>query len=275
MEIRTISVADEISERHLYQLYELQKICWWSEPFREFKKCPCCSRLYSIEDVLWKNDNSDLDIDFECVPCSEMTEDIYGEEFLQEIRDYIKGDVNLILSLSAEDKLSWFWVITRKTIEGIVNYEFATRPDSYDPKLLQSDLSEVSFSDSQMYYKSVILLHHIYITPGLRGTWASFQILKTMFESFSHFLDTHPVILETRFDSWLYPITRYLWFQDRVFDKYWYVTQVLPQAQDIHEDISSLSHDTSSRKQCLEKYAKHAKHIISSNKIFTNTRFYM
>jgi hypothetical protein len=35
-----------------------------------------------------------------------MTEDIYGEEFLQEIRDYIKGDVNLILSLSAEDKLS-------------------------------------------------------------------------------------------------------------------------------------------------------------------------
>jgi len=84
----------------------------------------------------------------------------------------------------------------------------------------------------------------------------------------------HPTILETRFDSGLYPITRCLWFQDVTQnDKYGYIPQFLQDSTNILQDISRLSNYSDFKDQ-LHAYKKHSQEILMQNPDFTSVRCY-
>lgn len=271
MQIKKISDVSDISEMHLDQLYLLQKQCWGSEPFREFQICNDCSRIYSTQEVLGSQDVSAWQVNFSCSACNTNTSDIYDKSFIEEIRNYLHGNVCLILAMSLDDSIQGFWVMAQKSVRDIVSYEFDTRPASYNAKDLEQSLSQKLFGDIQSGYREALLLHQIYVTPEFRSLGLAYMILKSMFQSFSDALSL-PTILETRYDSKFYSITRTLGFQDTDFpDQYGYIPQFLPDSSHILSAIESVKHRTSQ----LSLYSWLAQGVLDTNPWFTAPRYYI
>jgi len=226
MNLNKYKNASDIPTKLLKNLVKSEIECWWSSPFDEFMRCSDqkCWTIYSIEDVYWSIENyrnRTFDKEFYC-DCWTRTEQFYKPwEFYTLVKEYIKWQVSAILLLDNEE-VEWFGIISKTTLWNLINLEFATRPWSYDKKDLLKNLSQEIFWIENANNKEVIVLHHIFVSEIFRwkGFWK--EILKSMLNLSSNWI---PILLETRFDSSFYAISRSLWFQNLVTDKYWYVVQ--------------------------------------------------
>lgn len=228
MDILSYKQAKDIPEHLLVSLAKSEVECWWSEPFSEYKICEECSAIFSIEEVHWsvkkfRNSETNWDI-FECLECSWNTKYMYKiNDFFDMIKEYIKWDVSAVLLVTPEKTVEWFAVLTKTTINWIVENEFNTRPNSYNKQeLISLLLNEYPF----IGWQEVICLHQIYINKYFRWNNRAFNVLKKIL-TINELYYNLPILLETRYDSRFYPITRYLWSQNLIDDKYWYVVQII------------------------------------------------
>lgn len=231
MEIFSYKEAKNIPDVFLPSLVKSEIECWWSEPFSEYKICNECSAIFSLEEVHGSLNNFRNNItsgdDFNCLECSWKTRYIYKtDEFFDLVKNYIKWDVSAILLVTPEQNVEWFGVLSKTTLRGVIENEFATRPWSYDKERLFVILSKELFGEESFSDEELICLHQIYISPDFRWIYKPFDVLKNMFllreDDWSL-----PVVMETRYDSRFFPITKKMWFRDLVDDKYWYVVQYI------------------------------------------------
>jgi GNAT superfamily N-acetyltransferase len=230
MEIQVFKEASKIPEKFLPSLVDAEIECWWSEPFKEFLKCsdPKCWKLHSIQDIYWslkvyrerKQDKTHI------CECSYECEEVYPkEDFLETAREYVKWKVSAVLLINNELLVRGFWIISANTLWNLLDFELATRPNSYNKKELLRELSRVIFNKDEASNEDITILHQIFVWEELRWTWYGRLILEELIklskENWLH------LITETRFDSNFYPITRSLWSENVTNDKYWYIIQFL------------------------------------------------
>lgn len=223
MEIKTYKKASEIEEKYLSSLVDSEIECWWSRPFDEYKICSNseCRALYSIEDIYeniknYRNRLDDiLSHNHKCEICDYETEFVYEKEkFLEMIKEYVKWEVSLVLLIDNE-KVEWFWVLSKDSLENIMNFEFATRPNSYDTKYIYEKL------DSNLEFN---LIHQIFISEKYRWFW----YFKLLFNQLLNFCNLNsPIILETMYNSKFYSIIKSLDWINILSDRYWYVVMYL------------------------------------------------
>lgn len=230
MELQVFKRALDMPDDYIPSLADAEIECWWSDPFREFLKCcnPKCWKLHSIQDAYWsikdfrerKNDKTHF------CDCWGICQEIYPkEEFIDTIIDYIEGKVSVVLVTNESQEVRGFWVLNTKPLWDVLDFELATRPQSYDRESLLRSLSLEWFSMEDASQEEVTILHQIFAWEELRGTWYWKKILEELLELARE--EKNNLILETRFNSNLYPITRSLWAQNLINDKYWYVVQIL------------------------------------------------
>lgn len=252
--------------------------CWWNEPFNEFSICNDCGRLHSIQD-LWMKPNSigtaNLS-DFNCLDCGGGLSSFYlNDEFKKEAYDYFNENVWLILLLSERWDLLGFGLIVKKKIQDLLEYEFSTRPQSHNIDNIWWELNNYFWYQSKLE-EMVLCIQHIYVDSRIR--WSAFwmNILRKMFEVFTSIQDFW-VVLETRYDSWLYPLTRSLGFSDvSEPDQYGYIVQAAKSSQKVTELLNStLSTDwCTALKPLLQRYREEAKKVMQDNPSFSWKRFY-
>ncbi len=235
MEIVTYKKASEIEEKYLSSLVDAEIECWGSRPFDEYKICsnPECRAIYSIEDIYETIDDyrnrvdEKLSLDFKCSICELDTELIYEKtEFLEVLKEYIKWEVSWVLLIDDNEKVEWFGVLSKTSLSWAINYEFATRPGSYDKEDLLKLLSKELFWTKDAGNEQIALLHQIYVSKNLRKWNISFEMLNKLISLNLEYWNI-PVIWETRFEGDFYPISRTMGFNDIESDKYWYVVQFL------------------------------------------------
>lgn len=227
MEIKNYVKSSDIPQKYLKSLVKSEIECWWSAPFDEFMICNDhnCWTIYSIEDVYWSIENyrnRKEDKEFRC-ECGCETEQFYKpEEFIKSVKDYIKWEVSSVLILIEED-VEGFGVISNTTLWELINMEFATRPSSYDKNILLNELSKKIFWLENAEEKEVVILHQIFISEFIRwrGNWK--KLLNNLLTINPN--KNLPFILETRYDSQFYSISRSMWFENIINDKFWYVVQ--------------------------------------------------
>ena len=241
MEIIEYSEAKDIPERFIPSLVRSEIECWWSEPFSEYKMCEQCHAIFSIEEIHgslknFREWNNSWD-SFSCLECSWETKYIYKTDaFLDLVKNYIKWDVSAILLMTPEQNVEWFGILSKTTVEGIVNNEFATRPWSYD----KEELSMILLKELRKFDKELICLHQIYISPDFREGDLSFNLLRDLFFLKKEYMNI-PVIWEARYDNRFYPISRALWFRNVMDDDHWYVIQLINKYWSILELLEWIS----------------------------------
>lgn len=284
MRLETYPEAKKMPEKYLSSFVDAEIECWWSEPFSEFRICKnnLCKAVFSIEDVYWNIEEFQkrrelwiLDNNFCCEECWDETEYIYEkEEFIELSKEYVKNDVSIILGLSNKKEVNWFWVISSTNVDSLLNVELNTRIWSYNKKLLLKNISESIFWIDDASEEKLLCLLHVYLAPYWREKNLCFELLKSMFLMKESEINK-PIIMETRYDSRLYPISRLLGFQDLISDKYGYVVQYLDRFSSIINFFKAnntfFKPDLIWRKQ-LYKWV--AMSIIAKNPIFVNRKFY-
>lgn len=271
MKIQRFSHPDDVKNDYWEQLYLLQKQCWGERPFWEFKKCSECHRVYSVEDVLWEGEKIVEGKDFSCISCDGETYDMYDRNFIDEMKKYFKDNVYLILSISWSDEVIGFWIVTKKSISEVVSYDFSSRPNSYDTNKLSQEIAFLAFGNREKVYNDIILLNHIYVIPELRWTTLFFQMFRTMLESFQEDIDL-PSILETRFDSRVYPYLRALGFRDIFEDQYGYIPQIIRNNKVLLQQL--ISAEKWEKIPYLKESLRYAKKVIQENPQFTGVKIY-
>ena len=281
--MKTLSFPDarKMPKKYINSLVLPQIKCWWSEPHSEYKICNWkgCWKIFSIEKIHGKNEVSDIHDsqadNYCCNECGNNTSFIYEpEEFSKLICDYISSKVSIVLLTSEEDDIVWFWVKTKTTVTNVCEHEFATRPWSYDNEKLAYTLSSNIFDDPNATDEELVLFHHIYVAPEVRNVRNSFKLLSDLFKQNPEYSNL-PVIWETRYDGNFYPISRSIWFQNIIDDKYWYVVQSI----DSHNKVSSFleRHEEGYRgflKQ-MRKYKDEALKTIEKYPHFSGAKYYL
>lgn len=267
MEILTFKEAKSIPERYLPSLVDAEIECWWSEPFCEFLKCmkKGCWKLYSIQDVYWnlKSYRERKEDKKHVCECWWHTEMVYPHEgFLELAREYIKWKVSAVLGINENDEVRAFWIVSVNSLENIINFELATRPNSYDKKKLIKELSLILFWREDASEEEVSILHQIFVGEEERKGNTAFDILKQLIELNPEY-SSLPVIGETRFDWDFYPILRAIWCTNTYRDRYWYVTQYLSNYSNLLEFVRN-NNSFSSRQLFLEilKHKREARKIV-------------
>lgn len=284
MRLESYPEAKKMPEKYLPSLVDAEIECWWSEPFSEYRICKndWCKAIFSIEDVYWSVEEFQkrrelwvLDDTFCCEECWDETEYVYEKgEFISLTQEYVKKDVGCVIWTSDNNKVNWFWIISTTTVDSLLNLELNTRIWSYDKKELLKNISESIFWINDAWDEELLCLLHVYISPNWREKNLCFELLKSMFLLKENEVKK-PIIMETRYDSRLYPISRLLWFKDLMSDKYGYVVQYLEQFSSIINFFKSnntfFKPDLIWRKQ-LYKWV--AMSILAQNPIFINRKFY-
>lgn len=281
MKILSYKKASDIEEKYLSSLVDSEIECWWQKPFDEYKICtnPECKAVFAIEDV-YKNlqnyrnrvDNT-ISENFKCLDCDYKTEFIYEKnEFLEIIKEYIKWEVSRVLLIDESEKVEWFWVLSKDSLENIINYEFATRPNSYDKNKLLKKLSQKLFWFKYSWNEKVALLHQIYVRNIYRWMWFWKEILKNILKN--KWEEKIPVILETRYDSEFFSMTKSMWFNDLINDKYWYVVQYISWNNNSFQ-FSKISNLFQSISDKFWFYKKESLKILLSNEKFSFRKYYI
>ncbi len=230
--------AENIPEKYLRQLFDLQSVVWWEKPYWEYKICDNtgCRRVYSIEDIHPKKTNNELRSwdDFCCIECESSTSFMYkSEEFYQLVKDYIKWNVSMVLMLWSWDTVEWFGVMSQWTVESISNFEFQTRPWGLSPNDIVSELSQKIFWVEDASENELVCFHQIYVSREVRDAAISYKLMQELFFQMWDVYSDLPVVWETRYDWKFYPVSRSMWFEDVVSDKYWYVIQSIDKYSDV------------------------------------------
>lgn len=280
MQVLDYKDSSNIEEKYINSLFERQVECWWSEPFGEYKVCTNekCSAVFSLEKVCWNISNLrnwNIWNYFFCTECDSQTEFIYSNhEFLQIMKEYVKWQVSSILLIDDSDIVEWFWVVKKTTLEWLLNVEFATRPNSYDYEKVLEQISLSLFGKKDASFEEVICLHQIFVSDLYRWWNMSFDILKKLILLNEEYKNI-PVILETRFDSKFYPISRSIWFENISNDKYWYVIQsIWSYKQLIDFFTKNQSFYSENNLLTILETKEEAKAILSQNGSFSWQKFY-
>lgn len=226
MEIKSYREARDIPEEYLESLVKSEIECWGSRPFDEFMRCTNdnCWKMYSIEDVYWSVQAYRERKEYKRFLCECWCEaELFykPEQFIELVREYIRWEVSAVLLVDSE-KIEWFWIIHKTTLWDLLSLEFSTRPWSYDKNELLKWLSLELFGIEDASNNEVIVLHHIFVSEIFR--WSSYW--KNILEKLLMFsIKWIPFLLETRYDSSFYAISRSLWFQNFQNDQFWYVIQ--------------------------------------------------
>lgn len=276
MNILEFKEAKNIPEKLLPSLVKSEVECWWSEPFSEYKICNDCKAIFSIEEVHGSVENfrkseNNWD-DFECLECHWTTKYIYKtEEFLNLIKEYIKWDVSAVLLVSPDENVEWFCVLVKTNILWIVENEFNTRPNSYDKQKLTEILLEKTTS---WIWDKVLCLHHLYVCEKFRGVNFFSSMMKKLF-IINEIFKSSPIILETRYDSHFYSMSRFCWAINLIDDTYWYVTQIIKNYSNFLDFFSKKSWLTNNfKKNDLLLFKKESIKILENNKHFLERKFY-
>lgn len=272
--------SSDIEEKYITSLFARQVECWWSEPFGEYKRCTNkkCWGIFSIEKVCWNIANIRLwNIwnDFCCTECGSQTDFIYSNpEFLEMIKDYIKWQVSSVLLIDETDNVEGFWVVKKTKLWWLLDLEFATRPNSYDRDEVLEKISLSLFGEKDASDEDVICLHQIFVSELFRWWNTSFDILKKLFLLNYEYWDI-PILLETRFDSTFYPISRSMWVNDISSDKYWYVIQWFSNYEKIVDFfIRNNSFYSETNLEQVLNFKEEAKSILLWNTSFSWQKFY-
>lgn len=280
MKIETYKKAINIPEKYFESLVDREIECWGSRPFDEYKICanPECKAIFSIEDIYettWNyrnRENEEKSEDFKCTCCNSKTEFIYEKtNFLEVVKEYIKWEVSRVLLTHNNEKVEWFWILSKTTLSWAINYEFATRPNSYDKEELLKTLSKKLFWTENARNEEITLLHQIYVSKKFRWYWFWKQILKKILEF--KWSDDIPILLETRYNSEFYPISRSIGFENIMNDKYWYICQYIPKKNNFRWGDTYKILEKISKKFTF--YKKEALEILSLNNSFTLQKFYI
>jgi len=151
MEIRSYENAQDMPEHLLPSLVDSQIECWGAKPFDEYKKCNDCHSLFSIEDIhgsvaQFREDNRSVAEDFECSECGGDTDFFYKpEEFIEVVKDYVKGEVSSVLLVTPEEKVEGFSSVSKATLSSFFDNELTTRPHSYNKEMTLRLLSKQLF----------------------------------------------------------------------------------------------------------------------------------
>ena len=278
MKVKQYKNAIDMPEKYIDSLVDSEIECWWSKPFDEFLRCtdPSCWKIYSIEDSYWTISNyrnREKDIDFNC-ECWSKTDFVYKkEEFIDLVKDYIKWNVSSVLLLDDNEKVEWFWVLSKgKLIDIIINL-LITRPNSWNISEIWEHLSKVFWNDD-ILNSDFICSHQIYITPDFRKWDIWIDVLKKMFLDKEDYFNL-PIIWETRFDSKFYPTTQILWYKDFLEDVHWYVLQYSENYNDVSDIVKGFtSYSEKSVFREMLKYRKKWLSIFNSNPNLSNRKVY-
>ena len=283
MEIKTYEKASNIEEKYLSSLVDGEIECWWSRPFDEYKICSNreCRALYSIEDIYeniknYRNRLDDiLSQNHKCEICDSETEFIYEKNnFLKQIKEYVKWEVSRVLLIDDFDNVEWFWVLSKDSLENIIYKIFDSRVWSWDKEKIIWLISNRIFWNDDSRNEKFICSHQIYISPFAREWNIAIDLLRTLF-SLNKSFKWYPIIWETRFDSKFYPITQIMWYQDLTYDKYWTVLQVSNDYDLVLNLFNSI--DSFSDKKVLKpiiNYKKKSASILKENSNFLKRKFY-
>lgn len=245
-----------------------QAQCWWKEPFWECMICTSCNRIHSIEDLscMWFCEDS---FTFSwshlpnCLHCKkdELEFMYFDDSFGNIMREYIKWHVCLILLLTPQRDILWFWTMVKKQLKEILEYEMNTRPNSYDFDEVRNNIWFWSQDE-------ILCLQQIYTDSRVRGSGMWIHILQEMFDFFSEFWDL-PVLMETHYASPFYSLSEAMWFSDIwVSDRYWYTMK-------INTRFSSVLEKTSNRDMSVAKEAQlRAQQIIWNKPSLSLPKFY-
>ncbi len=271
MNIAVYEDASTLPEEYFPSLADAQIECWWSRPFDEYKICQDekCRALYSIEDVFWSIENfnlkKDKNTDFKCEDCWQKTDFIYDKElFIENIREYIKWEVSVVLLLN-NSKVEGFWVTIIKTLKELLDLELWNRPKSYKEHfLITSDLWK-------KLNEKFSCINHIYVSKEYRWKW---YWKKLLFEIFNFLqMQQNQIVTETRYDSDFYSICKSIWFEWEINDKYWYILMFLKKNWYINQDnINSIFNDISTN---FLKYKQKARSILNINSSFSHRKAYI
>jgi len=279
MQIKKYKDASKIPEKYLKSLISSEIECWGAEPFDEYKICvsESCKRIHSIEEVHgdienFRKNKESWD-DFLCRECNSKTENIYDKNnFWEVIKEYIKWQVSAVLLLSEEDRVEWFWIISKTNLESLMDNEFNTRPNSYPKEETIKKLSKTIFWREDATLEDVICFHQIYVSPEFRDANISLKLLRELFFINPEYKKI-PVVGETRYDINFYTILRVMWSENICNDKYWYVLQYISRYKKMYE---FLSENIWFKKviSIMKKFRIDSKNILKENPSFLDAKFY-
>ena len=234
MQLKTYKNASNIEEKYLSDLAQRQAECWWAKPFEEYKICKNenCRALFSIEEVLWnvmeiRNPQSS-EVDFRCTECWDETEEIYEKEkFIMLMKEYFLWKVSWLLVIDEKDSVEGFGFVTKTNIRELMEFEFNTRPSSYNIEESIKKLWEILYEDEHSENQEIICFNQIYLSPLVRSSKLSYEAFKTLFEINKDEYWDIPLVWDTRYDNKFYPIIRSIWAENLLHDKHWYSLQIL------------------------------------------------
>lgn len=273
MQIESYKHWNTIPDDLFSSMVQTQIECWWQEPFWEYMICENtqCRKIVSIELAEEIKDWSKIS----CPCCSGGMKKIYEySEFYDILKEYFNWKVSAILLLNeweSNKEILWFWSLSLTNIEGVVDLELATRPSSFHPATLKELLATHLFPGG-IEDDNIVCCHQIYIAERIRTIALFWEMQTALMQTNPEYSDM-PVVLETRFDSRLYPILRSVWFEDLTYDQYWYVVQYFPRFWDLIayvEEKKYLDMPVSS----LRRYRKHALKILNEHPEF-NDKYYI
>lgn len=276
MDILEYKEAKYIPENLLQSLMKSEIECWWSEPFSEYKICSDCKAIFSIEEVHgsvenFRNGKNCWD-NFQCLECCWKTKYMYKtDEFLDLVKEYIKGYVSAVLLVTSEGNVEWFGILSKTTISSILKNELNTRPNSYDiPKLKEILFNEID----KFIWSEILCLHQLYIYKDYRVENRSFNMMKKMFTINKSFQNI-PIILETRYDCIWYLLWRLFWSKNLIDDRHWYVVQIIKNYSIFFEFLKKNSWPTNElNSEKLLPFKKESIKILKNKKYFSERKFY-
>lgn len=278
LEIKSYEKADDIPLKYLSSLVDSEIECWWSKPFDEFKICNSCNAVYSIEDIYWDivsyRSCKDKNKNFIC-KCWNETKLIYPKnEFITTLIDYIKWNVIATLLIDKWN-VEWFWILRKTNLNDIIYNKLDYRPDSYNKEIIFDNLFQ-KYKNDDIFKKDFIYSDQIYTAPHLRKWDISFNLIKEPFIINEKINWNLPIIWETKYDSKFYPISRTMWYDDIISDKYGNVLQhsfSTKKVLDFFKNYKCFSDRWLVRE--LLKFKKYANNILDENPHFESRKYYV
>ncbi len=272
LEYKRFIDAAQIPESYMQQLFNLEVQVWWQEPFWEYKICDNeeCRRIFSIKQVHWLSHEHDISRwdTFCCSECSSSTSYLYkSEEFYALMHEYVKNNVSMILLVWEGDVVEWFWILSQWTIGSVANFEFQTRPWWLLWEEIVENLSQRLFEKPDAGDEPIVCFHQIYLSEHVRDAAMSYKLLQELFFLVADVYQDLPVVWETLYNGRFYPVSRSLWFQDSVHDKYWYVIQYIEKYSDILRFLWENDGFQDFQKD-LVRYRRHWKAISVAEKLW-------
>jgi hypothetical protein len=190
------------------------------------------------------------------------------------VKEYVKWEVSRVLLIDDNEKVEGFGVLSKDTLENIIYKIFDSRPWSWDREKAILEISKKIFWNTDSRNKEFICSHQIYISPFAREWNIAVDLLRELF-SLNESFRWLPIIWETRYDSKFYPVTKLMWYQDILDDKYWTVIQASNSYNfvlDLFNSINSFS-DKKVFKQILN-FKKESVNILKAKSSFLFQKFY-